>query len=194
MNTYSNVTRYNIEEKLSGEFLKVNRIISSALFIGTLLFLAVTVFLYLQKSGDEVILKQNSHVDTMIPVLLILAIVIYSLVYIFPKIFLKKESLEKKLSEYSGSKEDAADVVIAFDRTLMIIRLAQLEAVTLFATVILLLSVLDGLIYFNSNYWLLVIPEIIFGFIVVTNYLPKEKVVSRIENLVLPAFQDLGNN
>ena len=68
---------------------------------------------------------------------------------------------------------------------MMVIRLAMLEGITLFGLVALIQSVLSRIIYFNDNYWLLTLPLFILIWVVLINYISKEKIISRIENEIL---------
>jgi F0F1-type ATP synthase membrane subunit c/vacuolar-type H+-ATPase subunit K len=149
------------------------------------------IFLYEQNSGGTPNTQSVELIEIMIMVLMILAVSIYSLVIMFPKIFLRKENLIKLLTsqelfQKNQGINDPAAHLIGVDRTLMIIRLAMTEGITLFGLVILLLSVQNGAIYTNDLYWLLSLPWLIQLFFTVNNYLSKEKAVERIYNEILP--------
>ncbi len=195
MEEFKNITRENIEEKLLGENLRVNRIISLAICVGPLLFLTVIIFLYQKNLSSDADILQNNVVDEMIMVLLVVALGVYTFFFFFPKIFLKKENMLKQLSSTSVDKNnqlitDPVLKIIILDRTLMIIRLAMLEAISLFGLVILIQSVLSGIIYHNNNYWLLTIPSLILIMVVLSNYISKEKTISRIESDILFSLQN----
>ncbi len=195
MDEFKNITRNDIEEKLTGEHLRINRIISLALCAGPLFFLLVIVFLYQKNLSSNVEISQDNIVEEMIIVLSVLAVGVYSFYFIFPNIFLKKANLVKQLSMPQMDKNnrlitDPVLKIIALDRTLMIIRLALLEGIALFSLVVLIQSLFIGVIYYNSNYWLLSIPVFIVIAVVFTNYFSKEKTVSRIESGILYKLQD----
>ncbi len=188
MDEYKKVTIDQIDAKLVGEPLRINRIISFALVMGTTLFLAVVIFLYQDKLSSDVEVFPNV-VDELIIVFLIFALIIYSMFLIFPKIFLKRDKLEDQLLFTTASPNNVAITdpvmnIINLDRTMMIIRLAMLEGITIFGLVALMLSVNSGIIYYNDNYWLLVVPLLI-QIIATSLFVPKEKTISRIERDIL---------
>jgi hypothetical protein len=191
MEEYQNISKTDIEDTLSGDILKINRIVFSALLIGPFLFLLIVIYLYQQKEAASPDLQSAELIEIMIIIFFILAVSIYSFVLLFPKIFLRKENTLKILSsqalllEKQGIKEPVLNL-IGVDRTLMIIRLAMMEGVTLFALVILMLSVLNNTIYVNEAYWLLVIPWLIQFIFTLNNYFSKDKAVERIFNEILP--------
>ncbi len=120
---------------------------------------------------------------------------VYTFFLIFPKIFLKRENIEKQLSSTSVDKNnklisDPVLKIIVLDRTMMIIRLAMLEGNTLVGLAALIQSVFGRIIYHNSNYWLLTIPLFILIIVVLTNYISKEKIISRIESDILMNIQN----
>ena len=188
MDEYKRVTIEQIEAGLVGEPLRMNRIMSLALVMGTTLFLAVVLYIYQKNLSSDIEISYNA-VDELIVVFLILALIIYPTFLIFPKIFLKGNKLEAKLlsstlSLNNISTTDPVINIISLDRTMMIIRLAMLEGVALFGLVALMLCVNSGLIYHNDNYWLLVIPLFIQA-IATSSFVSKEKIVSRIERDIL---------
>ncbi len=188
MDEYKRVTIEQIEAGLVGEPLRMNRIMSLALVMGTTLFLAVVLYIYQKNLSSDIEISYNA-VDELIVVFLILALIIYPTFLIFPKIFLKGNKLEAKLlsstlSLNNISTTDPVINIISLDRTMMIIRLAMLEGVALFGLVALMLCVNSGLIYHNDNYWLLVIPLFIQA-IATSSFVSKEKIISRIERDIL---------
>ncbi len=72
--------------------------------------------------------------------------------------------------------------LVFLDRTMMIMRLAMLEGLSLFALVILMISVLNGPIYTYGNFWFLVLPWVIQTIYILINYLSPEKYTERIMN------------
>ncbi len=194
MDELRKITIKDVEEKLVGENLKINRIISSVLWLGPLFFLFVILFLYQNNSSLDVNVKQDSVVELMSLILPFFALVVYSIFFLLPKIYLKKDGLKLKLSSPSLSSRTATNPavdIIMLDRTLMVVRLAMLEGIALFGLVILILSVSDGTIYDNSNYWLLIIPLLVLIIVAVTQYLSKDKILSRIENDILSKIREL---
>ena len=189
MDEYKYISRYEIEEKLTGENFKINRIIGFALFTGPFILLLVVVYLYQQKEGGLSEQQSTDFIQIMLTVFLIMAASIYLLVAVLPKIFLSKENLVKMLSSTFVKKQDEKNSsvikLILVDRTLMIIRLAMMEGVTLFGLVIMMLSVFNSVIYTNESYFLLVLPWIAQLIFTINNYFNKDKVVERIYNEIL---------
>ena len=188
MDEYKRVTIEQIKAKLVGEPLKIIRIMGLALVIGTTLFLAVVLFLYQKNLSSDVEISFNA-VDELIVVFLILTLIIYPTLLIFPKIFLKGNKLETKLlssttSLNNNAATDPVMQIISLDRTMTIIRLAMLEGIALFGLVALMLSVNSGLIYHNDNYWLLAFPLFI-QILATSSFVSKEKIISRIERDIL---------
>jgi len=194
MEQFKSVTRFEIEKKLTSGHLRINRIISLALCAGAFLFLLVILFLYQKKTITQPELESISLINNLCLVFLLLVVVVYSTFLLLPKIFLKQENLKKQLLgvEYDQNNnkiDDPALRLISLDRTLMITRLAQLESITLFGLVVLMLSVLNGYIYVNDTLWLLTLPWfVMFGF-TLTNYISKEKTIMRIENNILATIK-----
>ncbi|MBU2506940.1 MAG: hypothetical protein KJ799_09475, partial [Bacteroidetes bacterium] len=109
----------------------------------------VILFLYQSKIPADLEFTSSSVVDTLVFEFLFIAVGVYSGFLIFPKIFLKKGNINKHLAvvfmdQNNQILEDPVLKLIGLDRTMMIIRLAMLEGVTLFALVILIKSVLEG--------------------------------------------------
>jgi len=184
MEEYKKISRRQIDEMLSGVPLKLNRALSLALVLGPTLFLAVVLFLYQDNLSSDVEVFPNV-VDELIAVFLIFALTVYLMFSIFPKIFLKGNKLETQLnSPHTIEKIDPVIAIINLDRTMMIIRLAMIEGVTLFSLVILILCVNSGIIYYNDNYWLLVLP-LLFQMVITIQFVSLEKTISRIERDIL---------
>lgn len=194
MEQFKSVTRFEIEKKLTSGHLRINRIISLALCAGSFLFLVIILFLYQKKTITQPELESISLIHNLCLVFILLAVVVYSTFLLLPKIFLKQESLKKQLlgAEYDqniNKIDDPALRLISLDRTLMIIRLAQLEGVTLFGLVVLMLSVQNGYIYVNNALWLLTLPLFVMLGFTLTNYITKEKTIMRIENNILATIK-----
>lgn len=190
MEEFKNISRTQIEAKLDGENLRVNRIISLAIMSGAILFLCVIIFLYLKSDPKQINNPQTDLTETLTMVLAFIALSIYSGFFLLPKFFLNKKNIERQiktmqLTNGHNSTNDPVQMLINIDRTLMIIRLALLEAVALFGLVILMLSILNGSIHENGIYWYLTAPLFLLIILVLTNFIPKEKMIMRIEGEIL---------
>ncbi len=189
MDEYKNISQYEIEDKLTGQNFKVNRIISIALLAGPFLFFLVVVYFYFEKEIGIPEKHSIELMEIMVLIFLVMAVSVYSMVIVFPKIFLRKENVIKHLSSTYVQKKDQNDAhiikLIGVDRTLMIVRLAMMEGVTLFGFVILMLSISNSVIYYNDIYWLLTLPWVVQVIFTINNYFHKGKVVERIYNEIL---------
>jgi hypothetical protein len=189
MDEYKYISRFDIEEKLTGQHFKINIIISSALLMGTFIFLLIVILMYHLKEGGTPEQQSLELIDIMIIVFCVITLSVYLFVGLFPKIFLRRDNiirLLKALSIQEQDKNDAPEIrLIGIDRTLMIIRLAMMESVTLFGSVILMLAVLDSVIYSNEALWFLALPFLVQLLFTINNYFSKEKAVERIYYTIL---------
>jgi hypothetical protein len=189
MDEYRNISRYEIENKLTGENFKINKIIGYALLTGPFIFLLFIIYLYQQNKGGTPEQQSVNLIELMRIIFFVLALSTYSLAAVLPKIFLRKEKIIKRLSGTSVQERYQNDApimkLIGVDRTLMIIRLSLMEGVTLFGFVILMLSVSNSVIYKYESYWLLIVPWILQLIFTINNYFNKGKVVERIYNEIL---------
>ncbi len=188
MEALKNISRNDIEEKLVGENLQTNRILSLAMCGGSLVFFIFIVFLYNKNVSENMKVIDNSLTDMMTIVLLVLGMGLYAASLIYPKIYWKKKNIEPLFNSSVSAKyqtaADSASILIGADRSLMILRLAMMNGVTLFGLVCLYLAAGSGELYLNSNYWFLATPMFIFILVVLTNFISKEKYISRIENAI----------
>jgi hypothetical protein len=186
MEEYLGLSRYDIENKLSGWELLTSRIISIALIIGPF-FLFVIFLFYLNNQSAGIDYENSDFISLLIYAFIFIAIGAYGAFLFVPQFFTKPEYLRKRLSaeivdQRKNRIEDAILKLLFLDRTLMIIRLAFLESISLLGMVILSLSVANGYIYYHSLLWPLVLPWLFQAIYTVQNYVPKEKYLDRIEN------------
>jgi hypothetical protein len=157
--------------------------------MGTFIFLLIVILMYHLKEGGTPEQQSLELIDIMIIVFCVITLSVYLFVGLFPKIFLRRDNiirLLKALSIQEQDKNDAPEIrLIGIDRTLMIIRLAMMESVTLFGSVILMLAVLDSVIYSNEALWFLALPFLVQLLFTINNYFSKEKAVERIYYTIL---------
>lgn len=91
MEALKNISRNDIEEKLVGENLQTNRILSLAMCGGSLVFFIFIVFLYNKNVSENMKVIDNSLTDMMTIVLLVLGMGLYAASLIYPKIYWKKK-------------------------------------------------------------------------------------------------------
>lgn len=190
MSEYQSISRMDIESKFTSNSLKVSRTISLTMFVGAFLFFIINLYLNLITKKPEGLINSGTTLDIHIYTLLILGFIVYTVFIFAPKVFLSKKYLIKKLSNkmYDENKREITDPVIkliTIERIYMIIRLALLEGISLFAMVILFLAVSNGDIYSSSLLWLLVIPLIIQAVVTFKSYISKTNYIDRIVNDIL---------
>lgn len=187
MNDYLNLSRYDIENKLSSGQLIVSRIIGLAITAGPFIFLLVIFLLYFKNEPTATDYEASDFITILIYVFIVIAIGTYGAFLFIPQFFLKAEYLHKRFSkpmldQKRNEIEDPVQKLFFLDRTLMVIQLALLEGVSILGMVVLFVSVMMGYIYTHSLLWLLVVPWLFQAIYTIQNFLSKEKYLDRIEN------------
>ncbi len=196
MDEFQSITRFDIESKFSKQSLLVSRIISLAMIAGSSIFLCSIYFIYLKNQTTDLYPAPSQESSLFVLVLLILAFIIYSVLAVLPKFFLNSKKLKTRMAgvfhdEKGNTINDPVLKLISFERTYMIIRLAMMEGISLFAMVILFLAVSQGEIYQNSAFWLLVIPLLIQVWFTFSNYFSKEHYINRIKTQILAPLKEI---
>ena len=196
MDAYKNITSRDIETKLNDGQMRINRIISLAILAGSFFFLFVIMILSQKNPSVETTTETVGNPNIFLIVFLALGFIVYSTFMVFPKIFLRKDNLMKLLSVSSEDKIqdvifDPVVKLIGIDRTLMIIRLAQLEGITLFGLVILMMNVGNKNVFANPTNWIFLLPLFFQLIYVLNNCITTEKTVSRIEVNILSAIKNM---
>ncbi|MDP3149230.1 MAG: hypothetical protein Q8N83_08910 [Ignavibacteria bacterium] len=196
MDAYKNITSREIEAKLNDGDMRGNRIISLAMLGGSFFFLLIIIILSQKNASVETATRMVGDPNIFLIVFIALGFIVYSMFMVFPKIFLKKENLMKLLSATNedGDQNNIVDPVtkiIGIDRTLMIIRLAQLEGITLFGLVILMMNVSEKNIFENPTNWIFLLPLFFQLIYVLNNCITTEKTVARIEANILSAIKNM---
>jgi hypothetical protein len=187
MEVYLSLSRYDIENQLSGGQLLISRVISLALTAAPLFILLVIFLFYLNNESTGIDYENSEFISILIYALAFIAIGAYGAFLFIPQFFLKPEYLRKRLSGEMRDQrkrriEDPILKLLFLERTLMIIRLALLESISFLGMVILFLCVANGYVYYHSLLWLLVLPWLFQAIYTFQNYVPKEKYLDRIEN------------
>ena len=120
----------------------VSRIISTAMVVGPTFFLLFIIVIHSKGQKSDISLNAISDVNAFIYVLIALGLCVYASFLILPKFFLSHQNLKKWMSKdfrdpQGNNIDDPVMKLIMFDRMFMIIRLAMLEGISLFAIVIL---------------------------------------------------------
>ncbi len=192
MDAFKNITGRDIEEKLNDGQMRVNRIISLALLGGSFFFLIIVLNL---PGKSDTVESTNGTPDIFPAVFLVMAFFIYTMFMLIPKIFLRKENLMKRLS-FEGipsepNIDNGAIKLIGLDRTLLIIRLAQLEGITLMGLVFLMIGGGGQRILNNPVQLIYLLPFFVMLIFVLNNCMTVEKTVMRIENNILSVIKSL---
>ena len=196
MEEFQSITRFDIESKLTNKILNVPRIISSAMLAGVMIFLLVIIYLNSSRLDENIVLPEFSQTGTLIYVLIFAALSVYTAFLYVPKFYLNPRYLKDRLSKSLKDKQgnpitDPIEKLLNIDLTFMIIRLAMLESIALFAMVILFLSVSEGRLDSEPSLWLLVIPFAIQAVFTLNNYLPKGRYIDRIETQILAPLREI---
>ncbi len=196
MSEYQSITRMDIERKFTSNNLKISRVLSLSMVFGTFLFFLTDLYLYLISGTPDDLLISESSITIHIYTLLVLGVIVYSLFIFAPKLFLNKKYLINKLTNkmYDENRREITDPVlkmITVERIYMIIRLALLEGISLFALVVLFLAVSNLEVHANPLLWLLVVPLIIQAGFTFKNYFSKDSYLDRIENEILAPLNEI---
>lgn len=167
MEEYLSLSRYDIENKLSGSQLMISRIISLALTAGPFFLLLVILLFYLENKSTGIDYEASGFINVLIYAFIFIAIGVYGAFLFIPQFFSKPEYLRKRLSgkmldQRKNRIEDPILKLLFLDRTLMIIRLALLESVSFLGMVILFLSAASGYIYYHGCFKLFIQFKIMY--------------------------------
>ena len=189
MEEIKNITRSKIEESIKEEFFSINKKISLMMAIGPSIYFFIVYYLYTKNEPIETFNSSYSNIDSLTIVFASIIMTAYIMFFIVPKNFLNKSKIELELNSYREDqfKRKISDPVVkllGLDRTLMIIKLALLEAPSLAGLVFITQKILNHSIYNYPLYWLFTIPLLILIFIVFTNFISKEKLILRIEEMI----------
>ena len=181
MHEFETVSEIEIEKSFTDNDLKISRVISLTLVAGPFIFLVLTIFMYLKNM--EMSGKSFPVDEFLIYFLLFLTITTYPIFLFFPKFFTKPKILSQQLSNLNNTIMEPTRKIIHLERVLMIIRLAMLEGVTIFAFVILFIVVREGQINNNPSLWYLIIPWVIQAIYTFSNFVRRESYINRMLNL-----------
>lgn len=187
MEEYVSLNKNELENKLPAQEIRISQIISLAMMAGVLIFSMIILYMYSVMNSQDVYLNPGTNISSLlIKVLIIIGLINYSLLYFIPKFVFSPKAIKNKLSIPAITKQgdplpDSISKLIYLHRTYMLIQIAILEFVALFGLVVLFLSIQEGLIYSNNNYWLLFIPAIIMILFIIKNFPTKQKIADQIE-------------
>lgn len=194
MNAYKNITSREIEDKLNDGQMRINRIISLALLCGSFFFLVAVLNLNGKTVSVDTTSGMTGIPDIFLLVFLVMTFFSYTMFVLVSKLFLRKENLVKRLSYGNINSEMSDDGVlklIGIDRTLLIIRLAQLEGVTLLGLVFLFIIPGAESIFDNPVKVIFLLPFFVMLIFVLNNCMTVEKTLMRIENNILNTIRNI---
>jgi len=155
--------------------------------LGSVLFLIPMVLMNSNNLPSETVNEISDIVQIYVYVVLIMALVSYTVIYFFKNIFLTPISLKNRLLNFKTPKSnsDRALVLIGLDRQFMIIRNALFEGTSLFAIVAIFLEIKNSNYQILAEVWLLALPIVIHAIYLLINFPTKDKILDRIETEIL---------
>lgn len=187
MENYNSLSRIEIEHAITPADLKVAQIIPLAMLFGSVIFLAVTLFLNSNKPVSDYPIEYSKITQTLIYVVLVMAILIYSLIYFFPKIFLTADNLKNQLLNFNSPNRNSelAKALIGIDRQFLVVRNALFEGISLFSLVVIIIEITNSPFQVPDELWFLTIPVFIHGLYLTLNFPTKDRLVDRIAGEIL---------
>lgn len=166
----------NLEKKLTRDGIRKIQIIVGALLLGVLLFFGVVLFLYFNNTNIPPVQPISSAASMLLPIAILLGIGTTAASFYVPSLLLKKGSNFK----FSDPLQIAT--------TFYIVKIALLEGGSLFGIIVLQLSVLEKIIYFDGTYWLAAMPMLLMIVTVIMTFPTKEKIIELLEKLNLSSL------
>ena len=187
MENYNSLSKIEIENAITPSDLKVAQIIPLAMLFGSAIFLAVTLFLNSNKPVSEYPIEYSEITQTLIYVVLVMAILIYSFIYFFPNIFLTADNLKNQLLNFSSpnSNSELAKALINIDRQFLVLRNALFEGISLFSLVVVFIEMTNSSVQVPDELWFLATPVFIHGLYLTLNFPTKDRLVDRIAGEIL---------
>jgi len=191
MEEYLSLNRSELQIKLPDQEVRISQVICLAMMAGVIVFSVIILYMHsVMNTEDYYFNPENSISPLLAKLLIIIGLIMYSLIYIIPKFLFNPEGIKNRLSGYVVTNQgdpqtDSISKLIYLHRTYMLIQIAVLEFVALFGLVILFLSIQEGVIYANSDYWLLLTPLVIMILFIIKNFPTKQKMAEQIENNIL---------
>ena len=197
MEEFLSLSKSELESKLPDQEVRISQIINLAMMAGVIIFSMIILYMYSALNSDDYYFNPETSISPLlVKVLIIIGLINYSLLYIIPKFIFSPQSIKNRLSGTVITKQgdpltDSISKLIYLHRTYMLIQIAILEFVALFGLVILFISIQEGLIYSDSDYWLLFVPAIIMILYIIKNFPTKQKMAEQIENNFLKSLRTI---
>lgn len=187
MEIFKSLSRYDIEQSLTADQVRITQIILVALFASTILFLIPISVINSTKAYPIVTPGISDFAQLYMYFVIVFAAAAYIFIYFFPALFLTIPAITKRLQTAGAqeNKRQAASYLINMDRQFRIIQNAILEGVSLFAIVGIFLELTQSEYQIAGDIWLLTIPIAIHAFILFSNFPTKENILNRIDKDIL---------
>ena len=187
MEKFKSLSRYDIEQVLTPEQVRITQIISLAIFAGTVLFFIPIFVMNSAKPEPLSPMETSDMLQNIIYAVVIFAVLVYTIIYFFQSIFMTPNAIRNKF-ESAGFVKDSTEAalhLVTMDRQFRIIQLALLEGVSLFALVGIFLELAQSEYQLSGDIWLLTLPVFIFAIYLFFNFPTKENILNRIEKDIL---------
>ena len=166
MKSLGGFSKTELHEKITVQEVKSFQLINIAMAAWIILFAAITIFLSKSTTIENAAVDGLPNFPILNFALIIIALLTYSTVYILPQILFTPSRLEKRFSNpfYNAQRNEIIETaakLIQLYRTQMIVRLALLEFVSMFALTLLFVSTMNGAAGNRPLVWLLLTPAFI---------------------------------
>ncbi|MFH1194131.1 MAG: hypothetical protein V1720_00385 [bacterium] len=184
MDMSNSVSIEDFEKSLPAGYLKTLQIIFFAIGTGIFLFFTVCVILYFinvqpETPPTEEVVSMLSFIHAIIFVALF-----FTSKFMYGFILSDKFNPGKNMMSFQqlGEVRGNYSNLLQKIRTAEIVRLAILEGPALFGLVIILLSVMSGVIYYNSGYWLNLLSSFALWGMIYINFPRTDKLYEVVRN------------
>jgi hypothetical protein len=197
MDEFLSINRSELEIKLPNQEVRISQIISLAMLAGVIIFSMFMLYMYSVMNSEDYYFDPETSISPLLTkVLIIIGLINYSLLYIIPKFVFSPQAIKNRLStpvmtNQNDPLTDSISKLVYLHRTYMLIKISIMEFVALFGLVVLFLSIQEGLIYTNSDYWLLFTPTIIMIIYIIKNFPTKQKIAEQLEENFLKPLRSL---
>ena len=146
-------------------------------------------FILFMNAKKEPLIGQSENSEFLqmyVYMVIFLAVAVYSIILVFPKIFLTPSALKKKIFVSNSIDKNTSTVMqlTGLDRSFMIIRYALLEAVALFSATGIFIVLTKSAYQLPENVWYLALPTLIHIVYILYDFPTKDKIIARIEKLL----------
>ena len=186
MGDFHSVTKHDIEQLLTDNQVKISKILSLAMLSAPAIFLFFILFMNAKKEPLIGQSENSEFLQMYVYMVIFLAVAVYSIILVFPKIFLTPSALKKKIFVSNSIDKNTSTVMqlTGLDRSFMIIRYALLEAVALFSATGIFIVLTKSAYQLPENVWYLALPTLIHIVYILYDFPTKDKIIVRIEKLL----------